>query len=76
MTLSPMSMTALALACFMTAASTAQAAPARDKTAAVHQKKAARVAPQAKAPAARSDESWMDRASNPSNSGGGGGGGY
>jgi hypothetical protein len=75
MTLSPVSMTALALACFMIAASAAQAAPAREKTAAVHQKKAVR-APQPKAPAARSDESWMDRASNPSNSGGGGGAGY
>ena len=75
MTISPVSVTALGLACLLAATSAAPAAP-RDKVAAVHQKKAARAAPQAKAPAARSDESWMDRASNPSNSGGGGGGGY
>jgi len=79
MTISPATVTALALVCFIgTMSAAAQAAPPRKN--AVHStyhKKPVRNGPQAATPRGPSDaDRWMNRASEPSNSGGGGGGGY
>ena len=79
MTLSPAKMTALALACFLGAASVAAAQDRpRQKTTVQHVKKRTPVAPaRTTAPRApNASESWMERASSSSSSGGGGGGGY